>query len=409
MTTVLIHATLLFLAVLVVAPTTTPSDPGATLPHAPDTGAPRDERAAPDAVADAAHAIVAALVDGGLTGASAAVVMPDGRIVTATAGLSSADHDTPMTPDDRMLSGSVGKTFVTAVAHRLVADGRLDLDAPVRSYFPAEPEAEWLARVPNARTATTRQLLRHTAGMPRYVYAPGFFAALVDEPDRVWRPADLLAYVFDAPPRFAPGEGFAYADTHYVVVGIVIEEITGEAFYDLARAGFVEPLGLADSVPSDRREVPGLVPGHVVMGRAMGIPERAVVDGRTTYNVQFEWCGGGWANTPRDLALWAARLYGGEALDAPYLDTLLDAVEAPELGPDVRYGLGVMLRDTALGPLRSHDGYMPGYLTSIGHWPDVGISAAIQLNEDDPAAIGRPLVEVLVELASVCRDAAEDS
>ncbi len=337
----------------------------------------------------------------GIAGASAAIVLPDGTEVVLAAGWASTDDKVALKPADRMLSGSTGKTFVTAVAHSLFLEGRLDFDRPVASFFADDdPAPAWLDRLPNARRVTTRQLLRHTAGMPRYVFAPAFMPKLTAEIDRVWKPEELLEHVFDTEPIFAPGEGFAYADTHYIVVGLVIERITGTPFYELAQSRFVGPLGLAGSVPSNARRIPWLVQGHVVMGRPMGIAERTLDEGQTTYNMQFEWCGGGWANTPRDLAVWARALYGGTALDGPYLEMMLESVEAPSLGANMRYGLGVMLRETPIGVLRGHDGFMPGYLTSMGYYPDADLAAAIQLNEDDPAALGKPLADILTEIAA---------
>lgn len=347
-------------------------------------------------VHDALRALADGLVARGVDGVSIAVVDERGALTAVAAGRASRGE--PLTTDARMLVGSTGKTFVTAVALQLAAEDTLDLDAPVATLL---DDAPWLDRVPNARLATTRQLLNHTAGMPRYVFAPAFTTTLTSEPDRHWRPEELLAFVHDVPPRFAPGEGFGYADTHYLVVGLVIEALTGRDFYDVARERLVVPLALEGTVPVTSRRVDGLAQGHVVLGREMGVGERAVLDdGRTSYNVQFEWCGGGWASTPSDLARWAGALYGGDVVDAARRAELLDGVDAPELGPGARYGLGVTLRDTRLGELRGHDGFMPGYLTTLAHFPAHGISVAVQMNRDDPQRVGRPLHAVAVDAAA---------
>lgn len=346
------------------------------------------------------------LVEAGVPGASAAVVLPDGQVVAFAAGLRESGKDEPLETSDRLLAGSVGKTFVTAVAHRLVVEGELSLDARAASYFDAGDEAPaWIQRVPNAGAVTVRQLLRHQSGIPRYVFQPEFFDALVDDPERVWRPEECLAYVFDQEALFAPGEGWAYSDTNYLMVGLVIERVTRERFYDLARAWFVEPLELSGTVASDGSEIPGLVQGHVMLGRQFGVAERSLEDGRATYNLQFEWCGGGWASTPSDLARWAGLLYGGAAMDGPYLETLLETVEAPGLGAWSEYGLGVMRQTTELGELRGHTGFMPGYVTSMGTFPEKALSVAIQLNTDRSP---RPMDgRLLVELARAAAEAVE--
>ena len=351
-------------------------------------------------------ALLQELVDAGAPGASAAVVLPDGRVVAFAAGVREEGEDALLEVDDRLLAGSVGKTFVTAVAHRLAAAGELELDARAASYFEEGDAApEWVRRVPNAGAATVRQLLRHQSGIPRYVFQPEFFDALVADPERVWKPEECLAYVFDEAALFEPGDAWAYSDTNYLIVGLVLERVTGRPFYDLARAWFVEPLELGGTVPSDGPVVPGLVQGHVVLGQQLGVGSLALEEGRATYNLQFEWCGGGWASTPSDLARWAGLLYGGTALDTPYLETLLETVEAPGLGAWSEYGLGVMRQTTELGELRGHTGFMPGYVTSMGTFPEQGLSVAIQLNTDRSP---RPMDgRLLVELARAATEAVE--
>ena len=350
--------------------------------------------------------LVDGLVERGSPGASAALVLPDGSRLTMVAGVDSLEDGRPLTAADRMLSGSVGKTYVTALAHFLIHAGKLDLDATAASYFEGV-DAEWLERLPNAREVTLRQLLRHQSGIPRWVFQPAFERDLAD-PDRTFTPEQCLAYVYDMDPLFAPGEGWSYADTNYLVVGMVIERVTGETFYDQAREHLIEPLGLVDTVPSDQREIPGIVQGHVVLLESMAGGDRTLEKGRFVFNPQFEWCGGGWASTPLDLARWARLLYGGLALGAEeggaYLETLLDAVDAPGLGRGTRYGLGAMLRDTPAGLCVYHDGIMPGYLTSMGWFPESGIAGALQVNTDDARALGRPLGMLLVQLASIARE-----
>ncbi len=393
-------------------------------PRPPDVDVALEVLRTAPAVPDAARAVLVAhaqrvvdeVVAAGFPGASAALALPDGSTIAVVAGVTEPGGGRPLATRDRMLVGSTGKTFVTAVAHRLVAEGRLDLDASLADVFDAPRTAPdggagrsaradaapaWLDRLPCGRGVTVRQLLRHESGLPRYVFRDAFARTLAAEPDRVWRPEELLAFVEDAPPLFGPGDGWAYSDTNYVVVGLVLEHVTGRAFYELAREGFVEPLALVDTVPTNGRRVPGLVQGTILAGRALGGVGPRLLDehGAATYNLQFEWCGGGWASTPTDLARWARALYGGAAIDAPYLDTLLDAVDAPGLGPGTRYGLGVMLRDTPLGELRYHDGFMPGHLTTLGFLPDHDVGVALQLNADDERVLGRPRRELLVELA----------
>jgi len=340
----------------------------------------------------------------GLPGASAAIVLPDGSLVAAAAGLASREERTPLTPSGRLLSGSVGKSYVAATAIELALAGRLDLDAPAVSRLdPAE--AAWFARLPNGERVTPRQLLRHQSGMRRYELDPDFWKRLLAEPDRVWTPAQLLASELDAAPLFEPGAGWSYADTNYVALGVVLERVLGGSIVEHVTERFLAPHGLVDSVPSSSRSIPALVQGYAVSTRGLGVPERVLgEDGRFVFNPQFEWCGGGWANTPSDLARWAWIFYGGRAFEQEYLPLLCDTVEAKELGPSKRYGLGAIVTATELGDLVGHDGFMTGYLTSIGVFRERDVAVAFQTNTDDVQALGGPLHRILVELARCAQE-----
>jgi len=336
----------------------------------------------------------------GFPGLSAALVLPDGTELAFPVGFADLEAGREMSAEDRLLSGSIGKTYVSAAAHHLMLAGKLDFAAKAIEHFEGE---EWFLRVPNARTVTVAQLLRHESGLPRYVFEAGFFPACIAEPDKVWKPEELLSWVFDDAPLFPAGEGWAYSDTNYIVVGMILEKVAGMPFYDYVRKNLLEPHRLADTVPSDSRRIPGLTQGYCVALRQFGMPERMLTDGVFCYNPQFEWCGGGYASTPLDLARWARLLYGGEAMEGDYLASMLDTVPA-RLGPGVEYGLGAMTRASALGRQIGHDGVMTGFLASVGWFEASGISGAVMANTDDASALGMPADRLLERLAAIAQD-----
>ena len=326
-------------------------------------------------------------------GASLALVLPGGEEIALCAGLASREDERAMRPKDRMPAGSIGKTFVAAAALRLRQAGRLDLEDAASRWL---GEEEWFARLPNSEHLTLRNLLEHSSGIPEYYVNPGFIENLREEPARVRPPEELVSLVLDAPPLFAAGEGWSYADTNYLLVGMVIERASQKTFYEQVREHFLIPHGLRDTLPSDRRDLPGLAQGYVVMGQGLGFPARALVDGRLAVNPQFEWCGGGFATTPLDLARWARVLYQGRAFEGEYLDELLAGVETGRL-PGERYGLGTFLRGTRAGPMRGHEGFYPGYLSAMAFFPESGFAAALQVNTDDLRGLGVRSMHTLLE------------
>ena len=355
----------------------------------PRTG-PQDAKARLQEVVDAFHA------GGTFPGVSAAVSLPGGRVLTAVGGRADTVRHVPMTPEARMLQGSVGKTYFAALAMRLVGDGRLELDAPVSGYLGRHP---WYSRVPNAGAITVRHLMTHASGVMRYEFKEAFAVDLTAHPGKHWRPEELLAYVLDEAPSFAPGEGWEYSDTNYILLGMILEEITGRPCYDLIREWLLDPLGLYDTVPSVSRTIPGLIMGYAGPANPFGGTDEVLLpDGRFVINPQFEWAGGGFASTSADLARWARALYTGEAFDPSLLPAMLEGVPA-QLGPGSRYGLGVILTQTSAGPSQGHSGFFPGYLTEMAYFPELDVAAAVMVNTSVGRSLGRSLKEVLVTLA----------
>ena len=346
---------------------------------------------------DRLQSVVTAFHAGGtFPGVSAAVSLPDGSIIAITSGEADTALHIPMTPDGLMLQGSVGKTYFAALAMQLVGAGDLQLDAPVSTYL---GHHDWYARVPNADEITVRNLMTHTSGVMRYEFKPAFNEDLSAHPDKTWRPEELLAYVLDEVPSFAAGEGWEYSDTNFILLGMVIEEVTGEACYDLIQSRLLAPLGLEETLPSDSRTIPGLIQGYAGLPNPFGgSDEMLLPDGRFAINPQFEWAGGGFASTPSDLARWARALYTGKAFDARLLPLMLDGVPA-RLGPGSRYGLGVILTDTSAGPSQGHSGFFPGFLTEMAYFPDLDVAVALQVNTSFGRALGKAPRSVLVELA----------
>ena len=330
-------------------------------------------------------------------GIAVGIVWNDGTTLSLAAGMADTIRAIPMTSASRLLQGSVGKTYVAAVAMQLVHAGALNLDAKVAEYLGAAP---WFARLPNGHEVTVRQLMNHTSGIVRYEFDERFIADLLASPDRVWRPEELLAYLFDTEAPFAPGEGWEYSDTNYILLGMIIERLTGASYYDALRQRILVPLHLENTVPSNTRRIPGLVQGYAGVENPFGLPEAVIVDGTFAINPQFEWTGGGIASTAEDLATWTKALYEGRAFDASLLPVMLDAVPA-RLGPNTRYGLGVIVWETPLGPSWGHSGFFPGYLAEMSYFPESGLAIAVQVNSSDVRALGLGPRQMLLELARV--------
>ena len=334
---------------------------------------------------------------GKFPGATFGVVLESGESFGLAVGFSDRDAKTPMKSTDRMPAGSTGKTFAAAMAMQLIKDGKISLDDKIEKYLGKET---WFGRLPNAKDVTIRQLMNHTSGLVRYEFKKEFTDFLTANPYKVWRPEERLAYLFDEKPPFEAGKGWDYSDTNYIVLGMIMERVTGKKFYDEAYKRFVKKFKLNDTIAQDGPELKGVVQGYAGANNPFGGKDKMIENGKFIVNPQLEWTGGGWASTGVDLARWAKTMYEGKAFDASLVPVMLDGVPA-KLGRDVKYGLGVIIRPTQAGLAYGHSGFFPGYMTDMMYFPEQKIAVAVQVNTSVPQDLGKPLGRVLVEAAAI--------
>jgi len=332
---------------------------------------------------------------GNFPGATLGVVLANGESFGLAVGFSDRDSKTPMKPTDRLLAGSVGKTFAAATALQLVKQGKINLDDKIEKYLGREP---WFPRLPNAKDITVRQLMNHTSGLVRYEFKNEFTKDLTANPEKVWKPAELLAYLFDTKAPFEAGKGWNYSDTNYIVLGMIIEKVTGRKFYDEATKRVLKPLKLTDTIPQDGPRLKGVVQGYAGPNNQFGGTDAMIVNGKFVINPQFEWTGGGYASTAHDLARWAKMYYEGKAFSPELLPQVIDGVAAPMLGRETKYGLAAIIRQTTAGTAYGHSGFFPGYMTDMMYFPEYKIAVAVQVNTSVGRSLGKPLSRVLVEV-----------
>lgn len=248
-----------------------------------------------------------------IPGVTAGIALQDGTSLGLAAGYSDLELRTPMKPDDRMLAASVGKTFVAAIVLQLVQQGEIGLDDPLQKWLGKE---EWFDRLSNSQDIKVRMLLNHTSGVAPHLESRRFVEILQADRDKVWHPEELISLSLERPALFKAGTDWAYSDTNYILLGMIVERITHQPYYKTLQDRLLKPLGLRDTIPSDSRKVPGLVPGYQSPDSPIG-SGKTIVDGRFYINLQYEWTGGGLASTSRDLARWARAVYEGQAFSPP--------------------------------------------------------------------------------------------
>jgi D-alanyl-D-alanine carboxypeptidase len=316
----------------------------------------------------------------GFPGATIAFVLRDGTPGATAVGFADVEKKIPMRPSDRLFSGSTGKTFVAAVTLQLADEGKLSLDDKIEKYLGHYP---WFVHLPNSRELTVRNLMNHTSGIPNHVEMADFAAAIRKNPMRVWKPEQIIAFELNKKPMFPAGRGWSYADTNYILVGMIIERITKEDYYSELQHRILVPLHLTRTSPSIQPTLAGLVPGYTDPSLPFGLPAKVAANGTYDFNPQLEWTGGGLITTSSDLARWSKALYEADVFSQKSLQQMITTVKTTR--PGVSYGLACEMRpNTPLGAAYGHYGEMPGYLTVMAYYPQYRFAVAIQFNSDDP-------------------------
>jgi D-alanyl-D-alanine carboxypeptidase len=326
----------------------------------------------------------------GFPGATAAFVLPDGRMVKVSSGDADVERRVKMTPDSRLMSGSTGKSFAAALAILMDKKGQWSLDDKLSKYLGNRP---WFNQLPNANDITIRILLQHRSGLENHYDNPRFFEILNDR--RAKDPAaaltftreQLIGFVLNRPPLFPAGKGYNYTDLGYILVGEAIEAASGRNYYDILREQLLDPLGLTLTDPSVSRTLPGLAQGYAKEPGPL-VPDLKMLDesGRLVYDPALEFAAGGVVTNAGDLARWMHALFQGKALPKDAAMAMLACPATPSASEKEKHygmGMGVAPTNALLGVQFGHGGYIMGYQSSMRYYPKYGISVAIQVNSED--------------------------
>ncbi|PZF96405.1 serine hydrolase domain-containing protein [Micromonospora endophytica] len=258
--------------------------------------------------------------------------------------------------DGRFWAGSVAKTFTATLVLQLVAEERLQLDAPVANHL---PDLDLDKRI------TARMLLQHTSGLFNYTgeyypdgtVMPGIPAAgkeWVDTRLHTYQPQELVQLALSKPARFEPGADWSYSNTNYTLAALLIERVTGESYGEQMQQRILRPLGLRDTALAGN--ITDLPEPHAHgYYRYQDADQWKVVD-VSRQNLSMLLAAGGMISTTRDLHTFFAALNGGNLLPAP----LLTEMRKPQ-GP-IDYGLGLFVQDLGpdCGTIYHHNGGAPG-------------------------------------------------
>ncbi len=317
------------------------------------------------AVATARAALVELIRKQEIPGLSVAVARKGKILWSEGFGLADVEHGTPVTPLTRFRVGSVSKVLTAAGIGRLVEQGKLDLDAPIRRYVPDFPAKPW--------PITTRQLAAHTAGIRHYNSAEAIGPKGAPHFARVRLG---LALFENDPLLFEPGTSYSYSSYGWSLISAVMEGASRQEFLSFMRSSVFEPLGLHSIVPD---HVDAIVPHrtrfYVKEGPGRPLENAPYVD------LSYVWAGGGYLATAEDLVRFGAAHLQPGFFEQRTLDLLFKGQSVIPEDKRISVGVGWRIQTDSEGRrILHHAGASVGGRAMLLLYPDSGITVAILSN-----------------------------
>lgn len=287
-----------------------------------------------------------------------------GKYVRA-AGVADIGTGRAMRITDSYRIGSLTKTFTATLALQLIDEGKLGLEDTLDKY---------VASVPNAKNITIRQLLNMTSGLHSYTEVEWVEEAFLKDRFRGWTSEKLVAAAVAAGPDFSPGKGFHYSNTNYVLLGMIVEKLTGQKLADAYKSRIIDRLGLKNTFyPKDNKLYGEYCRGYMF--------DNGKWEDWTEQNVSWGWAAGGLISDLSDVKRYIKALNDGSLLGQKLQrERETSWVEmshsAKSIMTTLRYGLGVFKAGGFVG----HNGALPGYVNLAVYDPASGATIAFMLN-----------------------------
>ncbi|WP_406340726.1 serine hydrolase domain-containing protein [Streptomyces sp. NBC_00648] len=298
----------------------------------------------------------------GIPGVQVGLWMPGKGSYVRAFGVADKRTGAPMTDDMRIRIGSETKTFTATAVLELVDDGTVGLNDPISKYIKG---------VPNGNHIAVRDLLDMRSGLFSYSADDAFIKAFLTNPDRPFTPKELLAYAFKHPNQFPPGSKFQYCNTNYILLGLLVEKMTGENLRDVIEHRVLRPSHLDHTLFPKAAEFP--------RPHAHGYTNQTLtgkVADATHWNPSWGWAAGAMISDLHDLKHWAKDLAIGTLLSPATQAKRLKVL--PTGVPGAGYGLGIFNVNGWTG----HNGSLPGYESLTIYLPEQKATLVALLNTD---------------------------
>ena len=335
------------------------------------------------------QAVIQALAGSSGSGAVIGIWLPGHGTWVRAVGRASLTTKQPTQVQDATRIGSITKTFIGTLILQLAGERKLTLDTPI---------AKWVPLAPNAAHITIRELLNHTSGIFDYAYDASWQQQAIGLRFLgQWSPPQLVRVSAAHRPYFSPGSGYHYSNTNYILLGMILEKITGQKVEDLVQSRILQPLGLhhtffptGEDLPNPHMEGYSTLLGHIPLTDV------------TRQNTSYWWTAGAMVSDLGDLHTWVQALATGKLL-SPKLqkERLTWSPQSLTLLPDGQwgYGLGISL----VGGFLGHSGDVLGFSVAAYYLPSAQATIVAIMNADDGHTL--PAQTLFLQLVTIVRDA----
>jgi D-alanyl-D-alanine carboxypeptidase len=320
-------------------------------------------------------------------GVSAAISFNTNEIWSGESGISNGTI--PIEDNMIFCIGSVTKTFIAALCLQLADEKLINLDDPLHKWLPSYPNIDSLI--------TVRQLLNNTSGINNLSDNTNLWNAVFEEPDKEWTLDELIgSYLLE--PYANAGEGWFYSNTNYILLGEIIRKSTGTDVSYQLRTRFFDPLGLNHTFFAVEEQLPSqFAHGWFDLSGDGSYNDISLISETGIYSVL--WTSAAIFSTAKDLVKWCSALLHGDVLSESGLDDMLTQVCTMPGSSGVGCGMGIFLisSENSTGvELIGYTGRTFGYLCSMFYVPELGISVAVLINEDNAAFLDSVTTELIL-------------
>ena len=307
-----------------------------------------------------------------LIGLSASVLLPNQQMpLTLTTGKSLIDDGKPITPASLFQIGSITKTFTAVIAARAINEKYLSLDDNLGKFFPEYPQ--W-------KNITIGELLNQTSGIFDYIDSKDWWHNLFISGDKIWDAKSLVNIAYQYPVKFPAGTNWAYSNTNYVLLGLILEKVTHKSMDDLM-------LQLIQNANLHRTYyLPKKIPENIVQQMAHGYGFYDTTYDMTTQNGSIWHAAAAIISSPEDVTYWIHTLFATNLINGLPITHYL-RLKSPKDGKDITtinqtgYDFGLFRMNTPEGMVWFTTGFTSGYISGMVYAPCTNLYFAYSINK----------------------------